>query len=108
MLLRLQAYFEECDNRTHPTKIKLEWRVTKKLCLVSYKVRQVQTVEEGDYQRRCIFVTGCCGCTWQCIFADEGWFHLSGFISVRNNRHSGSNDLQDLHRLNSHFKMVRH
>jgi hypothetical protein len=28
------------------------WRVAKKLCLLPYKIRQVEAIEEGVYERR--------------------------------------------------------
>jgi hypothetical protein len=73
------------------------WRVTIKLHLLPYKVRQVQVNEEGDYQRQTYF------CNWilqsvhgsvlgpkPTFLTDEVWFHLSGCISVQNNKYWGS------------------
>lgn len=34
------------------------WRVIKKLCLWPYEIRQVQAIEDGDYERRMHF------CDW--------------------------------------------
>jgi hypothetical protein len=70
------------------------WRATKNLHLRPYKITQVQVIEEGDYRKRTHF------CNWflQAVhdgvldpkltfFADEAWFHLSGYINAQNNRY---------------------
>jgi hypothetical protein len=62
------------------------WRVTKNLHLRSYKITQVQVIEEGDYERRMHF------CNWflevvkdgVLDLTEEALFHLSGYINAQN------------------------
>jgi hypothetical protein len=68
------------------------WRATKNLHLQPYKITQVQVTEECDYGRRTHFCNWCLQAVHDGVldpkltfFADEAWFHLSGYIIAQNN-----------------------
>jgi hypothetical protein len=67
------------------------WRATKKLHLLLYKIRQIQAIKKAIMRDELIFVIGFCTqymtvlLTWEILFTDETWFHLSGYINAQNN-----------------------
>jgi hypothetical protein len=70
------------------------WRATKNLHLRSYKITQVQVIEEGDYGRRTYFLKWFLQTVHDGVldpkltfFTDEAWLRLSGYINAQNNRY---------------------